>query len=135
MTTASSAVFCLSQWYASLKSSMMFLLPSGDVELSTTDGEEYAFEVTHVQCTTKKRSSPSEFKITIRRVSIPKIPFWAVVAVLAATAEEVTLETSSPKTLPAGGADTSFSFSLSFSLFFFVFLLVAGVVVGVVPVE
>ena len=44
------------------------------VDASTTDGEEYADDVTYVQCITKKNSMPSALKTTSARVSSPKIP-------------------------------------------------------------
>ena len=44
-----SGVFCLSQQYASLKSSNITLDPSCCLAERTIDGDEYASEVTHVQ--------------------------------------------------------------------------------------
>ena len=50
---------------------MMCWLPSGFVEASTTEGEEYAFEVTHVQCWTKRSSMRMVFIMTGARAGMP----------------------------------------------------------------
>jgi hypothetical protein len=52
----------------------MMCIPSWVWDASTTLGDEYALDVTHVQCTTKYTSSPSVFRITAPRVSSPIIP-------------------------------------------------------------
>jgi hypothetical protein len=53
---------------------MMFWDPSWLRVERTTEGDEYAFEVTHVQCSTKMTSSVSMFPITSTRGPIPKTP-------------------------------------------------------------
>jgi hypothetical protein len=53
----------------------MIFSPFALCDASTTEGDEYALEVTHVQCRTNKRSIPRALARTVRRVSNPKMPF------------------------------------------------------------
>jgi len=54
---------------------MMFWLPSWFLVESTTEGDEYALEVTQVQWRTKRTRRTKRFPTTRRRGPIPKIPF------------------------------------------------------------
>ncbi len=54
---------------------MMCFDPSELLDDNTTDGEEYAFDVTQVQCATKADSSKITLPITTTRGKMPKIPF------------------------------------------------------------
>jgi hypothetical protein len=63
---------------------MIFWLPSGLRDASTTEGDEYELDVTHVQCCTKKSSMNITLPITVTRVSSPKIPNFRGVVDLAA---------------------------------------------------
>ena len=53
---------------------MMAWLPSWLRLASTTDGLEYAVEVTHVQCSTKMSSRNVNVSTGASRVSRPKMP-------------------------------------------------------------
>jgi hypothetical protein len=50
---------------------MMFWEPSGPREAKTTEGDEYALDVTHVQCRTKTSMRKTVLPMTANRVSRP----------------------------------------------------------------
>lgn len=53
----------------------MCWLPSWLVDASTTEGDEYALDVTHVQWKTKKAKRAKAFITTTNRASMPKMAF------------------------------------------------------------
>lgn len=55
---------------------MICWLPSGFVDARTTEGEEYALDVTQVQWKTKNESMPRALMMTARRVSRANIPLF-----------------------------------------------------------
>lgn len=67
-------------------------------DASTTLGDEYAVDVTHVQCTTKNSNIPNAFKMTAIRVSNPKIPRLEGLAFFPAELPVVTMSTRSSAT-------------------------------------
>lgn len=80
-------------------------------DASTTLGDEYAVDVTHVQCTTKNSNIPNAFMMTATRVSNPTIPRLAGLAFFPAGLPGVTMSTRSSATdaLDAGAVvDLSF---------------------------
>ena len=54
---------------------MMCWLPSWFCDARTTEGDEYAWEVTQVQCATKNESMQMALKMTTKRVSRLWIPY------------------------------------------------------------
>lgn|SRR6266850_404425 len=76
----------------------MICRPSCVWDASTTLGDEYAVDVTHVQCTTKNSNIPNAFMITAPRVSSPMIPRRAGLAFLPDELPEVTMSTRSSAT-------------------------------------
>src|SRR5712672_148097 len=76
----------------------MMCSPSDVWDARTTLGDEYAVDVTHVQCTTKNNSIPNAFRITAPRVSSPTIPRLAGLALLLAEPPDVTMSARSSAT-------------------------------------
>src|SRR5260221_6746662 len=98
----------------------MIFNPFAVCDASTTEGDEYALEVTHVQCRTKNMSMPSALKSTAKRVSVPKMPLCFCCTICTPRASE---RSSATVALDPALLDVAFSF--------FAFL---GVVEGVASV-